>query len=238
MTGQEHALWVVAIAAGAFSFLSPCVLPLIPGYLSMISGLSVEQLEQHTGRHLLRVFVACALFAVGLCVVFIPLGLGFGALGRWLGPHLRLLNIALGLVVVVFGLAMMSVIKIPFLYQDRRLRLGQGATGLWAAPLLGMAFGAGWTPCLGYWVGLLSTQAANLPPAEAGRLFAIYGISLGACFTAAGVLFAWAIKAISFFQRRYRTIELAGGFLLVAMGLLMVTDQWTAVSGLLMRLTG
>jgi cytochrome c-type biogenesis protein len=238
MAAQEHALWIVAVAAGAFSFLSPCVLPLIPGYLSMISGLSVEQLQGRSGRHMLRVALACALFAVGLCVVFIPLGLGFGALGRWLGPHLRLLNIALGLVVVIFGLTMMSVIKLPFLYQDRRLRLSRGATGLWAAPLLGMAFGAGWTPCLGYWVGLLSSQAANLPPAEAGRLFAIYGLSLGACFTATGVLFAWAMGAVSFFQRQYRAVELAGGLLLVAMGLLMVTDRWSMVSGLLMRLTG
>jgi len=236
MHPQAHAAWMIAVFAGVLSFLSPCVLPLIPGYLSMISGLSMDQLEQRTGKHLTRVLVSCSLFALGLCVVFIPLGFALGEFGRWLGPHLRYLNIVLGCAVAGFGLFVMNVIKLPFLYRDRRVRLGTRARGLWAAPLLGMAFGAGWSPCLGPWVGALSTVASNQSPLQAGVLFAIYGASLGGCLVVAGLLFAWAMKAISFFQRHYRAVELVSGSLLLLIGVLMITGQWARVSGYLMGL--
>jgi cytochrome c-type biogenesis protein len=193
----------------------------------MISGLSVEQLEgeQH-GRHLLRVFFSCLLFSIGLCAVFIPLGLAAGAIGKWLGPHLRLLNIVLGIMVIVFGLFLMNIIRLPFLYQDRRFLLGRTRTGLWAAPLLGIAFGLGWTPCFGPWVGQLTNLASKLPPADAGALFAIYGASLGVCFIATGLLFHSALRTLSFFQRHYRAVELTSGGLLIVMGALMVSGQW------------
>ena len=236
MASENHAAWVIAVVAGVLSFLAPCVLPLIPGYLSIVSGLSAEQLEQRSGRHMVRVFVSCTLFAVGLCAVYIPLGFALGGVGRWLGPNLRYVNVVLGFVVAGFGLFVMNVIRLPFLYQDRRLRVGSRAKGLWAAPLLGMAFGAGWSPCLGPWVGALVTVAANKTPLQAGILFAIYGASLGACLVAAGMLFAWAIRAISFLQRQHRVIELVSGSLLVLMGVLMITGQWARVSGYLMGL--
>ncbi len=236
MEPHVHAAWVIAVIAGVLSFVSPCVLPLIPGYLSMVSGLSADQLEQRTGKHLARVFVSCVLFAVGLCIVFIPMGFALGEVGRWLGPHLRYLNIVLGFVVAGFGLFMMNVIKLPFLYQDRRVRVSARLGGLWAAPLLGMAFGAGWSPCLGPWIGALSMVASNQPPLQAALLFAIYGASLGACLVAVGMLFAWAMKAISFFQRQYRVVELVSGSLLVTIGLLMITGEWARVSGYLLGL--
>ena len=231
MHPHAHASWVIAVIAGIFSCISPCVLPLIPGYLSMISGLSMEQLEEPRARQLARVFVSCLLFSVGLCAAFIPLGLLAGVIGKWLGPHLRLLNLLFGAVVIVFGLFLMNIVKLPFLYQDRRFHLGRRATGLWAAPVLGIAFGVGWTPCLGPWVAQLTTIAANQPPAEAGLLFGIYGASLGICFIAAGLLFHSAIRAFSFFQRHYRAVELASGALLVFMGALMVLDKWNWFAG-------
>jgi cytochrome c-type biogenesis protein len=222
--------------AGIFSFLSPCVLPLIPGYLSIISGLSVEQLGEGRQANLARVFFASVLFSLGLCLVFIPMGIAFGAVGKWLAPHMQLLNIVLGAVVIVFGLFVMNVVKIPLLYHDRRIRLNRAFTGIWAAPFLGMAFGAGWSPCLGPWISGLGIAATKLPPLSAGLLFAIYGLALGACFVATGLLFAWAIKALSFFQRHYRAVEFASGSLLMLMGILMVTGQWAHATALLMKL--
>jgi cytochrome c-type biogenesis protein len=239
MDPKSQADWVVAVLAGLLSFISPCVLPLIPGYLSMISGLSVEQLEGEShGRQRLRVLVSCLLFSLGLCAVFIPLGLAAGAVGHWLGPHRRILNIVLGVLVIVFGLFLMNIVRLPFLYQDRRFLLGRTRTGLWAAPLLGIAFGLGWTPCFGPWVANLTNRASELPSFDAGVLFGIYGASLGFCFIATGLLFHSALRALTFFQRHYRAVELTSGVLLVAMGALMVTDRWEWATGHLMQLFG
>ena len=238
MEPQTQATWVIAVVAGFLSFISPCVLPLIPGYLSMISGLSAEQLEERRPGQLLRVFFACLLFAAGFGVVFILVGMSAGVVGGWMRERMVVINVVFGITVIVFGLFVLNVIKLPFLYQDRRFRLGRANLGLWGAPLLGFAFGFGWTPCVGPWLGTLYTIALKQTPAQAAFLFAIYSASLGVCFVAAGMLFAYALKAFAFFQRHYRGVELISGGLLVAIGLLLVTQQWDRATASLMRLVG
>ena len=238
MEPQTQATWVVAVVAGFLSFISPCVLPLIPGYLSMISGLSAEQLEERRPGQLLRVFFACLLFAAGFGVVFILVGMSAGVVGGWMRDRMVVINVVFGLTVIVFGLFVLNVIKLPFLYQDRRFRLGRANLGLWGAPLLGFAFGFGWTPCVGPWLGTLYTIALKQTPAQAALLFAIYSASLGVCFVAAGMMFAYALKTFAFFQRHYRGVELISGGLLVAIGLLLVTQQWDRATASLMRLVG
>ena len=237
MTGEHAQLgWVVAIVAGVLSFISPCVLPLIPGYLSMISGLSMEQLEERQrGAHLLRILVSCVLFAVGFSVVFLLLGASAGVVGHWLRGRMATVNMVFGLLVIVFGLFILNVVKLPFLYQDRRLRLQRRSVGLWAAPLLGFAFGFGWTPCVGPYLATLYTIAANLSPAQSTALFGVYSLTLGLCFVIAGMLFAYALKTFSFLQRHYRVIEIASGCLLIVIGLLLVTQQWERASTMLIR---
>jgi len=238
MEQPAQAGWIVAIVAGVFSFISPCVLPLIPGYLSMISGLSIEQLEERKGSRLLRVFVSCLLFSMGFSVVFILVGLSVGALGRWLQAHLTAINVVFGIIVIFFGLFVLNIIKLPFLYQDRRLRVGRASVGLWGAPLLGFAFGFGWTPCVGPWLSALISIAFNEPPLQAALLFAIFSASLAVCFIAAGMLFAYALGAFAFLQRHYRVIEIISGVLLVLIGILLVTQQWERAAAYLMRLAG
>lgn len=236
MEPQHQAAWVIAVVAGIFSFISPCVLPLIPGYLSMISGLSIEQLEERRGADLFRIFLSCVLFALGFGTVFVLLGASAGVVGGWLGPRMHIFNIVFGLIVILFGLFVLNVIKLPFLYQDRRFRLGRRSLGLWGAPLLGLAFGFGWTPCVGPWLGTLYTIAANQTTAQAAALFAIYSASLGICFIAAGMLFASALRAFTFLQRQYRRIEIMSGALLILIGILLLTQQWDRASAWLMRL--
>jgi len=238
MEQQGQAAWIVAVVAGVFSFISPCVLPLIPGYLSMISGLSVEQLEKQRGARLLRVFVSCILFSVGFSVVFILVGLSVGALGRWLQAHLTIINVVFGIIVVFFGLFVLNVVKLPFLYQERRLRVSRTSLGMWGAPLLGFAFGFGWTPCIGPWLSALISIAVNQPPLQAAFLFAIFSASLGVCFVAAGMLFAYALNAFAFLQRHYRGIEIISGLLLIIIGLLLITQQWDRATAYFMRLAG
>ncbi len=220
--------WLVAVLAGIFSFISPCVLPLIPGYLSMISGLSIEQLEERKAAHLLRIAFSCLLFSVGFSIVFILVGLSVGAAGQWLQANRTILNIIFGIIVILFGLFVVGVVRLPFLYQDRRLRLSRGSLGIWGAPVLGFAFGFGWTPCIGPWLVGLMAVAAKLPPAQAAGIFAIFSATLAICFTAAGLLFAYAVRAFSFLQRNYRAVELISGGILILIGVLLVTQRWDA----------
>ena len=234
----HHALWLTAVLAGLASFFSPCILPLIPGYLSMISGLSAEELQERRGGRMLRVTVSCLLFGAGVSAMFVVVGLSASVLGHWLRAYSTIINVALGVVVIFFGLFVLGVVKLPFLYQDRRLRLNETPLGMWGAPLLGLAFGFGWTPCLSPYVGALATVAFNEPPLQAAVLFAICGGTLTLCFAMAGVLFSYALGAFSFLQRHYRVVEVIGGVLLIAIGILLVTQQWGRASSLLMRFIG
>lgn len=234
MGAEQQPAWVVAIAAGVFSFISPCVLPLIPGYLSMISGLSAEQLEQRRAAHLVRILLSCLLFSAGFSAVFILVGLSVGTAGQWLQAKRVVLNVIFGVMVILFGLFVVGVIRLPVLYQDRRIRL-RGSLGLWGAPLLGFAFGFGWTPCIGPWLVGLVSVATNLPPVQAAALFALFSATLAFCFTAAGLLFAYAVRAFSFLQRHYRVVELISGGILILIGILLVTQQWETAVRLMNR---
>ncbi|MBN1457940.1 MAG: cytochrome c biogenesis protein CcdA [Armatimonadetes bacterium] len=238
MEASNQPEWVVAVLAGVASFVSPCVLPLIPGYLSMISGLSMQQLEERRASHLFRIFLSCLLFSIGFSCVFILVGLGVGALGRWLTVHQTVINIVFGLVVIAFGLFVLGAVRLPFLYQDRRLRVSRTSLGIWGAPLLGFAFGFGWTPCIGPWVVGLIAVATNVPPARSAALFAIFSASLATCFIAAGLLFAWAVRAFAFLQRNYRTVEIISGSILIIIGVLLLTQQWDNAIQLMNRTVG
>jgi len=226
MDPHSQPAWLIAVLAGIFSFISPCVLPLIPGYLSMISGLSFEQLEERRTAHLLRILLSCLLFSVGFSVVFILVGLSVGAVGSWLTAHKTSLNIFFGVIVIIFGLFVVGLVRLPFLYQDRRLRFSRSSLGLWGAPLLGFAFGFGWTPCIGPWLVGLMSISAGLPPAQSALLFAIFSASLAVCFVAAGLLFASAVRTFSFLQRNYRVVEILSGSILILIGILLITQQW------------
>ncbi|MFB3881631.1 MAG: cytochrome c biogenesis CcdA family protein [Armatimonadota bacterium] len=225
MTGEQQPAWLVAILAGVFSFISPCVLPLIPGYLSMISGLSVEQLEQRRAGHLVRVLISCLLFSVGFSIVFILVGLSVGTAGQWLQAKRAILNVVFGAIVILFGLFVVGVVRLPFLYADRRIRL-RGSLGMWGAPLLGFAFGFGWTPCIGPFLVLLVSIGTSLPPLQSAALFALFSLTLALCFTLAGLLFAYAVRAFAFIQRNYRVVEVISGGILILIGLLLVSQQW------------
>jgi cytochrome c-type biogenesis protein len=238
MAAQNHPDWVWAVLAGVFSFISPCILPLIPGYLSMISGLSVQQLEERRAGHLLRILLSCLLFSLGFSVVFILVGLSVGTIGHWLEAHKTIINIVFGVVVILFGLFVVGVVRLPLLYQDRRLRVNRASLGLLGAPLLGFAFGFGWTPCIGPWVVGLIAVAAGLPPLRAAALFAVFSATLALCFIAAGLLFAWAVRAFAFLQRNYRTIEMISGGLLILIGILLVSQRWEAAINAMNRGVG
>lgn len=228
----------VAALVGLISFLSPCVLPLVPGYLSYVAGLSGTAAPSapaeppsdgggvavavRTGRS--RVVAGAALFVLGFTVVFVAYGVLFGRLGALLFEHQRVLERVLGAVVVLLGLAFLGVL--PGLQRDVRIhRLP--ATGLAGAPVLGVVFGLGWTPCIGPTLG--AVQSLALSSAGAGRgaaLSAAYCLGLGIPFLLVALGARWAVSAVAVVRRHAAAVTYLGGALLVVIGLLLLTGLW------------
>jgi cytochrome c-type biogenesis protein len=226
----------VALIAGLVSFFSPCVLPLLPGYLSYATGLSGADLaDGRAGTRRGRMFLGSVLFVLGFAVVFVIIGSLSGALGTWLITWQRQLAVVLGLVTIVLGLAFAG--WLPFLQRDWRIH-GVPAVGLAAAPVLGFLFGVGWSPCLGPTLAAITTLSLNEGTASRGAfLAAVYAAGLGVPFIVAGVAYEKALAAFAFVRRHQLWVMRAGGLMLVAVGVLLVTGWWAeAVSWLQVRL--
>jgi cytochrome c-type biogenesis protein len=240
----------VAFLAGLVSFLSPCVLPLVPAYLSYVTGLSAADLAADTqsvsdgpgamvavearastpGSRRGRVLLGSLLFVAGFSSVFILFGAFFGAVGAHLDAHATVVDQIAGAIAIVMGLAFMGWLP-GFQREFRFHRLPM--LGIAGAPLLGLAFGVGWTPCTGPTLGVVLSLAGDPNTATAGRgalLTAVYCAGLGLPFVLAGLAFRKALGAFAVVKRHYAVVVRGGGLLLVAVGVLLVTGEWTTLS--------
>ena len=211
----------IAVAAGLISFLSPCVLPLVPGYLAYVTGmLGVDLGEARRGRLLL----GTSLFVLGFSVVFISFGALFGGLGSLFLEYSEQITRVLGVFTIVFGLAFMGLV--PWL--DRGWHPQQRpSVGLAGAPLLGVLFGIGWTPCVGPTLAAVQTLAIDQASAARGALLtAAYCVGLGLPFLVVAVAFRRTAGAMAFVKRHYVAVMRIGGGMLVLLGVLMVTGLW------------
>jgi cytochrome c-type biogenesis protein len=216
----------VALVAGLVSFFSPCVVPLLPGYLSYVTGLSGADLSAARRG---RMLAGSLLFVLGFSFVFVSFGTLFGEVGDWLFAYQRQLTIVLGVLVVLLGLAFVGVV--PFMQRDWRVHKVP-AVGLAAAPLLGLLFGLGWTPCIGPTLGAISTLAFNEASAWRGALLSfVYCLGLGVPFVVAALAYRRMLGAIGFVRRHQQWVTALGGLMLIAVGLLLVTGTWDDLVG-------
>ena len=215
----------VAIIAGLVSFFSPCVMPLLPGYLSYITGLAVTDLD--TGKRG-RMLAGSTLFVLGFSAVFVSLGVAFGSVGQHLSEHARTLSIITGVIVIILGLAFIG--WIPLMQREIRIH-AVPSVGLAVAPLLGVFFAIGWVPCIGPTLGVVLGMSMT-PGASTGRgafLTFAYCLGLGIPFILAALGFGRFMHTISWFKKHQRTVSLFGGGLLVVVGIMLVTGSWDSL---------
>lgn len=220
----------LAFLAGVLSFLSPCVLPLVPSYLAFVGG-SADAKRAVLIRNSL-------FFILGFSLVFIALGASASALGAALRSNLTLLTTFGGMLVIAMGLVMLGVIKVPWVYRDTRPQYRGESRTPWGAMLLGMAFAAGWTPCIGPILGAILTLAgAGGTLAHGVGLLAVYALGLGVPFLLAALLLEPFMRFSQRFRRYLPLVERGSGVLLVVAGLLMLTGTFTRLNSYLIQIT-
>jgi cytochrome c-type biogenesis protein len=225
--------YVAAFAGGVVSFASPCVLPVVPGYLSVITGLDTAELTAGARRHLLRVARDTGLFVAGFSTVFIGLGLTATSLGRGLVHHQATLTRVSGLIVLAMGLLVAGslVLRAPWLYGEKRFHPQLSRFGPFAAPVAGAAFGFGWTPCIGPVLGsVLAVAATSGSTGHGAALLAAYSLGLGVPFLATGLAFARLTGLFGWVRRRFTAITLASAISLAGFGVLLTLNRLTTVT--------
>lgn len=221
----------LAFAAGLISFLSPCVLPLVPAYLSYVSGVSVETLSSSDRRQTVHTLAATGLFVIGFSIIFIALGISAAYLGSFMVKYRVLLNQVAGGMIILMGLFVLGMVRIPALSQERRFHLGNRSIGLLGSMPLGMAFGFGWTPCVGPILasinGFIIANAATGSAAltQGGILLGVYSLGLGLPFILTALLYARAVQAFTWIKRHFVAINTVAAALLIGMGVLLITGQ-------------
>lgn len=211
----------VALVAGLVSFFSPCVVPLLPGYLSYATGLSGADLESARRG---RMVLGSSLFVLGFSAVFIAMGTLSGALGSWLWEYSRQISVVLGVVTILVGIAFLGLV--PWLQRDVRIHKVP-AVGLAAAPMLGVLFGLGWTPCIGPTLAAVQSLALHEGTAGRGALLSLaYSLGLGLPFVLAALAFRRMLGAVRFVRRHQVWVTRAGGVMLILVGVLLVSGVW------------
>lgn len=205
----------IALLAGIVTFISPCVLPLVPGYLGYVSG---------TASTKTRLIAGSVLFVLGFTVVFVTLGVLAGAAGLMFVAQNQWVQLVLGLLVVIFGLALIG--QFGFLQRTIKLPVSP-KVGLAGAPLLGVVFAFGWTPCIGPTLSAVLVLASDSSdPVRGAVLATVYSLGIGIPFIAIAAGFSWATRSVDFVKRHLRAFNLVGGSLLVLIGILLMTGLW------------
>jgi cytochrome c-type biogenesis protein len=222
----------VAFAAGLISFLSPCVLPLVPGYISIVSGSSLDQLKAQKESSIFRTVLTNSItFIVGFSITFIVLGASATWLGQVLVSWRQLLDKIAGLVLIVFGVHVLGIVKINALYQDKRFHNVEKPRGAAGSLVLGLAFAFGWTPCLGpILAGILAIASTKQTVTEGMWLLGVYSAGLGIPFLMTSLALNQFLSFYSRFKKHFHAVEMVSGALVIAVGIMMVTGSLTRLA--------
>jgi cytochrome c-type biogenesis protein len=241
---EENVTLLAAFGAGLLSFISPCVLPLIPGYLSYISGMSLDEMRGTGSGGTVgavavaappdarrRVVLASLAFILGFSIVFVSLGASASAIGRFMMARLDVLGRIAGAIIIIFGLHTMGILRIEWLYQEKRVQTNKRPAGFVGAMLVGIAFAFGWTPCIGpILAGILAIAATQDTIGNGVRLLSAYSLGLAVPFFATALAINRFFAAFAKIRRHYHKIELASGALLIVIGVLIFTNRFTILA--------
>jgi cytochrome c-type biogenesis protein len=225
---------IAAFLAGLISFLSPCVLPLVPGYVSLISGAGVEELKSQESQLFRKVMTNSIGFILGFSIVFVTLGAISTEVGQLLARYKSLLSEIAGVVIILFGLHLTGIFKIKALYMDARLHSVKGSSTPWGAFVIGFAFAFGWTPCVGPILAVILGFAAAQDSVFKGIvLLAVYSLGLAVPFLLTSLGIGRFLKFYSRFRAHMHALEIASGVLLIFLGILLVMGRFTIISNYL-----
>ncbi len=218
---------MIAFAAGILSFLSPCVLPVVPPYLAYMGGVSVTDMEDDRGARG-RAFLAACFFVMGLSTVFLILGAGASALGRTFLSYQGWLEIGAGIMIMIFGLHFLGVLRIPFLMKEARIDVGDQGGSAFGAYLLGLAFAFGWAPCLGPILSaILGLATGQADMGKGALMLGVYAVGFGVPFLLVAAFFPQMKRPMAWMRRNMGVIEKTSGVLLLTVGLAMATGYMT-----------
>ncbi len=232
---MDQVNFFIAFVSGILSFLSPCVLPIVPGYLSFISGLSFDEMmnEQSAAQVRKKLLMNSLMFVLGFSLVFIILGASASVVGKFLQSNLDIISKVAGVVIIVFGLHMIGVFKIKFLQYEKRIQSGSKPLGVIGSFVVGLAFAFGWTPCIGPILASILAVAAQQDSVGKGiMLLSFYSAGLGIPFLLTGLSISIFYKVFNRFKRHLHKVEVVGGVLLVIFGVLIMTNSLRIVSGI------
>ncbi len=222
-----------ALAMGIISFASPCILPLIPSYVSYITGISYDELVSRESRRKnmnITLFHSLA-FVAGFSIIFVLLGATASLAGSILSQHLDTIRIAGGILIIVMGVFVMDIVNIPLLQREAKLHLKSRPAGYIGTLVVGMIFGAGWTPCTGPFLGSVLTLAMTTNTLNTGiTLLAFYSIGLGVPFILSAMAISVFLSSFDRLKNHFKAIKITSGLILIAMGLLLVTDSMTLLT--------